>query len=613
MNDLTIRQIVARGPGKADSIIDLEPGVNVILGPSNTGKSMMVDCIDYLFGGEKPPLSPNETGYSSVSMTLANDQGEGFSVSRDITLKDDEAKPASTVIISSSISGVESGSYQAKLTKAAKWPTYGDILLGLLGIRERLEIISTQAGKSITFTPRVFFHQFCLKEGEIFKEQSVIENISKGNTITSDINALAYLLYEGGVSTEKHEDPEILEAKKNAVVAYIGGKSSTFSERREFLELKIAEVNDVNVDETIESIIQDSVDIENKIAKARNESQAMLSEIYRESQKLEEARFLQERYHKLHTQYDSDVQRLQFIIEGETNSEADTADHCPFCDATITSVEDRGSYIQASKAEMDKVQQQIADLGELEKEVSDAIVQREASLAALRQRKSSVQSLISTSFQPKMNELRSELGRYQSIVGMKQELALLESLGKELQDDMYDKLVQDPDTPKYDAKKTFRKDYFDELAKKVAEAIKQCKYPDYRVAWISDKTFDVAVNKKDKKSEGKGYRAFLNTIFAFTIMKFIEARGMHAPKMLILDSPVLSLKESEGVPISDSMKSALFTYLIKNCGTCQLIIAENELPDSVDYSNINLIKFTQGLNGGRYGFLQDLQPTSILT
>lgn len=32
------------------SYLDLEPGLNIIYGESNTGKSLIVDCIDYMFG-----------------------------------------------------------------------------------------------------------------------------------------------------------------------------------------------------------------------------------------------------------------------------------------------------------------------------------------------------------------------------------------------------------------------------------------------------------------------------------------------------------------------------------------------------------------------------------
>ena len=45
-----IEKIIVTGSGKTDSIIELSNGVNIIYGPSNTGKTYIVKCIDYMFG-----------------------------------------------------------------------------------------------------------------------------------------------------------------------------------------------------------------------------------------------------------------------------------------------------------------------------------------------------------------------------------------------------------------------------------------------------------------------------------------------------------------------------------------------------------------------------------
>lgn len=52
------------------------------------------------------------------------------------------------------------------------------------------------------------------------------------------------------------------------------------------------------------------------------------------------------------------------------------------------------------------------------------------------------------------------------------------------------------------------------------------------------------------------------------------------------------------------MRESLFRYIINNCGENQIIIAENELPDNVDYSSAKLIEFTMDEEVGRYGFLR---------
>ena len=48
---------------------------------------MVIDCIDYMFGGDKPPFAPSQTGFDEIGMTLANDEGEGITVRRRIRIE----------------------------------------------------------------------------------------------------------------------------------------------------------------------------------------------------------------------------------------------------------------------------------------------------------------------------------------------------------------------------------------------------------------------------------------------------------------------------------------------------------------------------------------------
>ena len=54
------------------------------------------------------------------------------------------------------------------------------------------------------------------------------------------------------------------------------------------------------------------------------------------------------------------------------------------------------------------------------------------------------------------------------------------------------------------------------------------------------------------------------------------------------------------------MKSSLFKYLVDNQNSGQTIIIENDIPD-IDYSKVNVIKFTKDKNNGRYGFFKEIK------
>lgn len=59
----------------------------------------------------------------------------------------------------------------------------------------------------------------------------------------------------------------------------------------------------------------------------------------------------------------------------------------------------------------------------------------------------------------------------------------------------------------------------------------ECNYPGHPVARIPIDTLDAVVHGKFKKDEGKGYRAFLNTIMLFNLMKFLDAEGTPMPQL----------------------------------------------------------------------------------
>jgi hypothetical protein len=87
-------------------------------------------------------------------------------------------------------------------------------------------------------------------------------------------------------------------------------------------------------------------------------------------------------------------------------------------------------------------------------------------------------------------------------------------------------------------------------------------------------------------------------------MKYLSLNAVYAPRMLFLDSPILSLKEKSDESASDGMKAGLFQYLIDNQKFGQVIVAENNIPD-LDYSSVNVVRFTKDTDVGRYGFLLD--------
>lgn len=50
---LRIRKILLRGNSVQDAYVDFYKGANILAGESDTGKSYLVSCLDYILGAEK--------------------------------------------------------------------------------------------------------------------------------------------------------------------------------------------------------------------------------------------------------------------------------------------------------------------------------------------------------------------------------------------------------------------------------------------------------------------------------------------------------------------------------------------------------------------------------
>ncbi len=143
------------------------------------------------------------------------------------------------------------------------------------------------------------------------------------------------------------------------------------------------------------------------------------------------------------------------------------------------------------------------------------------------------------------------------------------------------------------------------LSNDVFSFLKQGKYSNLLTVTFEKASMDIIINGKKKGSNGKGYNAYFNSVVAIILSRYMKEQAKYSPNFLVLDSPILSLKEEEMKKPSETMRYSLFENIVRNQNGIQTIIIENEIPD-IDYKNTNIIRFTKEKNNGRYGFLMDI-------
>ncbi len=72
---LRIRKILLRGNSVQDAYVDFYKGANILAGESDTGKSYLVSCLDYILGAEKLKKKLKEaTDYTHLYVEFENDE-----------------------------------------------------------------------------------------------------------------------------------------------------------------------------------------------------------------------------------------------------------------------------------------------------------------------------------------------------------------------------------------------------------------------------------------------------------------------------------------------------------------------------------------------------------
>ena len=589
-----IEKIIVTGSGKTDSIIELSNGVNIIYGPSNTGKTYIVKCIDYMFGSEREPIDIS-TGYQYIKIIVRTQCGT-ITMSRKIG--------ENKIEVSSNDNNVPSGKYATKASRTNYDKTINSVWLSLIGINDWHLVISNENYKKQILSWRTFSHMFMLTETKIISEYSAIL-YGRDTSNTAVIASLIFLLSgQDFAETETKDTKEIKEAKKNAVKAYINKELFRLSERNQELLAQLKENPNIDIAVEIEKIMAEISTNEKRINSSIEENQKILAQLYEKNENLSECNVLLNRYDELTTQYDADLKRLNFIVDGEANLNASFLTHCPFCDGEVV-VKKNQNYIDAAKSDYKKIKLQAKDLESASKELRSEKLSLEQEIGTLMAKKKSIEELIEKELKPLVFNLKEKLSVYKDAIECQKEIDILKKLSEQKTADMIENDTDEESELKFKVKEHLDYSFINELSNGIKSFLENCNY-DNLLSVIFDKAdMDIVINGKKKSSNGKGYNAYFNSVVAIVLSRYMESKAKYSPDFLVLDSPILSLKEKETKKPSETMRNTLFENIVDNQKGIQTIVIENEIPE-INYKDANIIHFTKEKNNGRYGFLLDV-------
>jgi uncharacterized protein YukE len=600
------------------------------VGPSNTGKSYIVECIDYLFGFEprknKPFRFDPGLGYDNFKLFTRTPNG---------TVIFERRLGENKITLSGTDPNFENRAYSIGHT--AKY-NINSVWLQMIGINEPHKILATKDGKVRQLTWRSMLPMFFIKQEHIARTSSVLINPSVMPSMAETASKATVLFLMTGMdadSNEVVEDKKIRTAKRNAVIDYIKSTVGRFAQREgELLEMQrrlkanspvFARYAFDDFSTEIDNISREIEEMQGRINSNIEQSKRLMSEIYANNGRLTECETLADRFTALRSQYLSDIKRLEFVVDGNlAHSLLPMTERCPFCDSEVQ-VSGDSSYIDAARAELQHIRVHLTELEKAERDLAKKRSSIESIIEKLENKKRSIDTGVSLELKPRLTELKEKLSTYRYILELNKELEVIQNEERTFNKELTEKETDPaPAEIKYDIDRFFDSNTLQAFGEKLIAILKACHYEGAGSARLNMNTFDLEVGGREKAlSNGGGYCGFLNTVLALTLVEYLAEYGEYSPGLLVADSPLSQLSESEFKVKSDTMKAGLLEYLLsiyKNdigksnatTSATQIIIIEQKekLPmlDSIigNAPHVKVIEFTHDKNHGRYGFLEDV-------
>lgn len=589
-----LKELRLTGDSVEKASIVFEKGVNIITGPSNVGKSFIFQCLNYMFGGSKPPKPIKESrSYDFIYLEIIDSKNDHYTLLSDL-------QGGNFKLYDSSIDNIKEKQEFEVLDRKHNpnnEKTVSAFLLKLNNLTGK-KIRTNKKGKTRQISYRDVVKFSMVNETQITTEDSLI--VSHYTKATEESNVLK-LIATG------RDDSTVIESLSENQLANRKGKLEILNE---FIieneqELKIYKVKPslilAEINSLIEKLSEKHASLQIKYNEIESKRKEALEVLYiRQSRK----RVIEELYKRsdlLKSHYHSDVARLKSTIETSVllNEENhSTNGKCPLCNSEIKqecSIADIKKIIDSCSTEINKIETLIQELLESEKFLKEEFddVSREVSL---------LEKNIDTYTLELDKGVGLEMGSIIEKINIQneQKSIVLGALYKleQLEKFKEEKKKLENTIPNSNSKKSFEHittASLTPLSKAVKSVLEGYNYPDLTDVSYSEEQNDFIISGENRNLSGKGYRAIIYSAFIIALQELISEKE-YSIGVPILDSPLVTYRkpENEGeITISDDLAMDFYRYITNQNEINQIIVIENEEPP-IDLKNkVNHIKYSR--------------------
>lgn len=606
MLPFTIERLIISGFGKADSEIDFSSGLTFVVGPSNTGKSHVMDGIDYLFGFSESSSSPfrfeQDWGYDKFTLVVKTPHGNVI-----LTRKLGEKK----ISVTGTDERINQGEYSVSSNGAN---SISSVWLKLIGIDKPVQILSSKEGKTQNLTWRGMMHLFFVNQTHIARTSSALLNPKSPTAQTSSLSSLLYLMTGKDASEVETPDNRTLKrARREAIIAYIDESINHLGAKIAAMEDELTAANIPNLDAATAAVQSEIDSVQHEIDTAIRESRSLMEKIYAGNSKLSEYDTIRSRFDALQSQYTADMERLAFIADAEAaGTDVPSPHQCPFCNAEIA-IDSAEPLFAATRQELAHIKSHLAELRIASSDIDAKRSALSVEVLQLEARRREIDQLISSTLSPRISALKEQLRQYTLIAQRAQEVKTIKAEKTRYEADLYARqreLEETENKTSYDIKAEYGFDIFQKIQEKLSEILKAIQFPGAASARLNTVTFDIEINGKQKANVmGGGFCGILNSVVLLAIREVLHESGTHTPGILMLDSALTQLSETQYGVNANAIRDSFIQYLLDHQESGQVIFIDQKekMPTWLDEkSKCKYHEFTKLRGRGRYGLLLDV-------
>lgn len=615
---LQLRRLAFFGPDKEPAELTFGPGLNVIYGASDTGKSFVLEAIDYMLGGQTPLRDiPERVGYDQVLLSMETTAGEGFTLLRGIGSRDfrvaEGLLTGSPPPLHAPDVAVLAGQHDGNRPNNVSM-----FLLGKIGLAGK-RVFRNKRGDTNSLSFRTLAKLILVEETKI---QDRLSPLSTGNPTEDTPLASTLKLLLTGVD--------------DANAAPLAARKSTDEERSREAQLILLGELIESYRKRLRALVNDPSELDQQMgrlddalrqrAQVLNAAEAeyreligrrrQLRERYEEGlDRRDEITKLLERFALLDRHYASDAVRLRALEEGGSLFAALDRESCSLCGALPEHHRDNAGCDGDVEGVVIAARAEIAKLGALTRDLSttiDSLRREEAGIAArlprLEEQLAGIAERLEKEVSPRLSSLRAtytELSDKRVTLGEARSLFQTLRDAEERQQTLSASLEPANNGQTDAARADMPTAAIVRFTRHIEELLRAWHFPDMDQVYFDAKIRDLVIGIKPRGSRGKGLRAVTYAAFTIGLLDYCRLHGLPHPGFVALDSPLLSYRDPEGEEDDlrqSDLKDRFYQHLWSIHADRQVLVFENVDPPASVRGQAQAILFSRNPQLGRYGF-----------